>query len=372
MRCLSYVIVPQVHLLGKGFKLACMNVSFRIWQCWAFVISFMTLMDVTSQCMFYGQFLRSVTSNPRISEVWEKTVRQSREANWGPWFSQIMLLFTVCWAMTFIQAIYMILHMVADEAKGVDYSFQSMRQGYATLASHIWAFRIDDHADELQGKDEERRCCSCCGCLGQTGEQSPPRFRYWHADILRILAIYGRMPALLMNGQDIIVARLQKEIDNNNSVRYLQILFHRLKDHVSRIILLDVLERAFRLEMQVSVFAIEMALNGKSLSRDTAAGQMGFAVFLSLCSSLWTIWQNFSEWWSFHSMSYAPEAPNFLNQKECARNWKFIRRYLAMYLFFIFFFGSFVVHSACKFYNAFRCEFSLWNMFSGCVERISD
>mmetsp|Transcript_121681 Transcript_121681/g.295301 ORF Transcript_121681/g.295301 Transcript_121681/m.295301 type:complete len:494 (-) Transcript_121681:56-1537(-) len=371
MKCLGYIIVPHAQLLARvGHR----RMRFTWWWWKMLVLTCMANADVSSQCLFFAQFSRSVLSNPEIPRLWEKVAQQSLMRQ-VPGYSKIDVLFTACWSMMFLQALHLVLSTFADEDRGVSYDFESMPHGYTTMASSLLAVSVDSApvgADLREGSRRRscpQRCCVYSPCWGWR-PLNPKYSRNWHADVLRTLARYGRMPALLDCAQERLEARLGQELRRGQAVRYLQILCFRMKDDIFGLLLVDILETAFKLEIQVSIFSMELALDpfARMPWQSRTIFQMHVAIVMSTLAVVFALCSHVRAYVSFRSMSFPAEGADFLNRDECQRNWSHIRCTLRWYLFFILVFSAFILHSVAKLVQAYRCPSSLWNFGTGCVD----
>jgi len=193
--------------------------------------------------------------------------------------------------------------------------------------------------------------------------------KYWHADILRTQAYYGRMPALVWEESSLMKARAQKELERRNLVRYLQILFNRQFDYLFRLILLDIMEKALKLEVQISVFALDLALQpDQRLKWKVANRQMFFAIGVTFVSVLYALYTHFFVLWFLWGVTYNLDDMHWLNRDKGTQNLQRFQRWRCCYsLFFLVLLGL-MLHCYRKFVMAFHCPFSLWNLGSGCVE----
>jgi len=365
-KCLGYILLQQVQALGRGFTLLGWKCSFEFWRWVMFVWSTISLTDVTSQCLFYVQFLVSVHTNLQIVQVWRVAIQESWMTHL-PMVGNITHFFTLLWSFMFLQAIYLVLHMFPTHNDGVDFGFCSMKAGYTTLASHtIYRFKVD-YMDEEAAEDPGRlswfdRCRRKCN------KDKNQLFRYWHADILRTVAVYGRLATLFWEERALLDRRLKREEDQKAAVRFLQIMFNRLKDYVARILLIDIFEKGVKLEIQVSLLAIALALESDQSRRwSKATTQMLIAIALSFISVLYALLTHVSTLNFFWNKKYNPEHAHWLNKEANKKNWTTISRTLYCYAACIGILALTVLHFVMTFWKAFWCPFSLWN-FNRCVQ----
>jgi len=350
-KVLSFVVLSQVLQLGERFKVIGTKPSFHNWKRFMWVFTAINLLDLTNQCIFFGVFLRSSDNNHEINDVWNATISQSSLVNYWP-FDDMASLFTVCWLCTFLQVIYLMLHCVTFEDEGVSYKYASMPNGYPTAMSHIV------------------HCTTGAELLHKDAKTDGVNWNFWHADILRILAIYGRMPALIWHDRALMKKRLAKEW---NPARYLQILVQRLKEFCFRLILIDVLEKAFKLEMQISIFCIDLALlteEDKVNKWQTCNWQMLFSIVISFASFAYAVMNHalvFHECFYLHER--APEVTSAANKHERSNvkvNHKSARILLLVYALSTFILLLFFMHCIFKAGAAFWCPDSMSNI-GGCA-----
>jgi len=423
-KCLSYLVLPQVHVQGSGFLIFGSKPSFTVWKMFIWIFSLVGLMDVSAQCLFYGQFIASVEANPRIGEVWRLTIYESFEAEL-PFCRNITQLFTVCWLMMFAQLGYMLLHVFPMNEKmrydmGEDETCGSMPQGYTVLMSMMMGSEISVDAAELEDSEEsdwiwlgtfwlelrgflqkgkialkevgpnllellsspellwEMATSSASNFVSLLRLEKPRKkmFKFWHADIIRVLATYGRMTAVIWSEKSLVQKRLEMELkkkkDTPNVARFFQIMFNRAKDFLMRAILMDILEKALKLEVQVSVFSIDLALQEDQSSKLRACNkQMLFAIVLSFVSAIYALWSQSQTCRSLFRLLKRCEEDNmgyvhYKNLPGTRKSMNSVQRTLWCYCLCLVVMGLFVFHCVLKVIMAFSCEFAVWN-WKGCV-----
>jgi len=346
-KVLSYVLLAQVQQLGRRFHFLGFKPSFRNWKRKMWLLTLCNSMDLANQCIFYGQFLRSSFENPDIQDVWTVTIHQSCLQN-IPFVADINILFTVVWFFTFVQLIYLLMHCFTTEDAGISYEFRSMGKGYQTIISSVLPFT-------------------------QFSEQKGSQFKFWHADILRVLSIYGRMPAVLWQDHTLTKIRLEKEKEEGNATRFLQILVNRLKENLFRLAWIDIAEKALKLEMQISIFCIDLCLQ-KDHSNFLihlwyCNKQMLWSIVLAFGSYLYALSQHATV---LNDLKFVfPKATHVQNQKDDSQYSLNVRTAMKLRLCYLFlvvcFLLPFIFHCVVKFISAFTCDYSMSNLISGCV-----
>eukprot|EP00415_Alexandrium_ostenfeldii_P000185 UN0185 len=208
--------------------------------------------------------------------------------------------------------------------------------------------------------------------LFSSGEQGKAEIH--HADVFQGLASVNRMATITEKSTAVALKRAEEELRRPNPERAFNLIDREFARITTRLYLLNLFEKAYMLEVQVTIFAISRCL----LPRDTPPlmrvdGQMLASIVLSFMTLAKTIFDSWFQWKRIADFTKR-EVPG-LEDPEVIEAVKRSKRRLEKsgfcYLFAFVLMCIALLHAAMKFAMAFYCEDSLWNLNwyppSGCV-----
>eukprot|EP00930_Biecheleria_cincta_P048013 TRINITY_DN33395_c0_g1_i1.p1 TRINITY_DN33395_c0_g1~~TRINITY_DN33395_c0_g1_i1.p1 ORF type:complete len:423 (+),score=64.61 TRINITY_DN33395_c0_g1_i1:3-1271(+) len=345
-QCFKLTTIPYGQVL-KRFLIFRRAVPFRAWLAILTCLSQLQRLDMATDGFFVANALADPICNGRIDEVWQLVMERSMfrtiHLDHVLQFHRVVLLSFMC--MT-AQLLYPLLHTSPKDSQVVDYDVIGPR-------------RPDGSEAILQFENYLGETVNFGDALHLLGEPMG-------ASTLTL-----QKPSFPKQKADVILQSTPLTTDNLH--RSLSFVRNTLVQGVVTIGLVALLENAFQINLQVSVFAMKRAVLKDDLWQWHWAPQL-FSISLSFIVSLEKIKAGIELLWFWRSttnrileatrdgQTHSTE-DEFLSDKRWRKtNWHMKRLVVLLLLLILA-----TSYALVKFIKVFQCKDSLWNL-SGCVD----
>uniref|UniRef100_A0A7S4PVR0 Uncharacterized protein n=1 Tax=Alexandrium monilatum TaxID=311494 RepID=A0A7S4PVR0_9DINO len=357
IQALRYVLCTYAMYCAP-FSLFGLRLTSTKWLMFVGMVGLTSHADLLTNGLFLSKILTTVSCNGPKAEtiqlIWFHTIHKS-VVGWVPGFDHLDSLMLIGWGLMFFQPLLCFLYTWPLLGSEVDYGVASMPNGYETPWTFIW-----------------RRCGG--------------RRVVHHADALQMLGAVNRMTSLTDKMLTWCKARSYEEMRGvrpNKVFRALDIMYREYSRITHRLWLVSIMEKAFMLEVQVTVFAISRSLMPQDMPFWLRLdGQLLISIVLSGMTYMKVLYDSWSQDRTMCKfVDTIKRHPDYIEKQDDddvktimsnIRYKQWVSSRMGMLVLV-----AFLVHSLTKFIMAFVCKDSLWDIpmhdgpgldWKGCVD----
>uniref|UniRef100_A0A7S1QKI3 Uncharacterized protein n=1 Tax=Alexandrium catenella TaxID=2925 RepID=A0A7S1QKI3_ALECA len=338
--------------------------TFTSWFILMFMVSLASHADLATNGLFLAKILKTQrcaghnTMWQEAAKIWHHTIGDAKCVAWIPYFDRLDCIVIFGVGAMLLQPLYgfMYAQPVFGSWRNVDYGVNAWT-GYKTL----WAL------------------------IFKTGQGGTAEIH--HADVLQGVATVNRMAVITEKSTVWTLKRSEEELVANTVPsegypRAFNMIDREFARMATRIWLFNLLEKAYMIEVQVTVFAISRCLQPKDLPWIMRLdGQMLVSIILSFLTFGKTVVESYVHLRNMTGfmMKKVPEEVD--NEAKAKVRWSKFRLCVIWGLYFIalFMLSFALLHALTKFVMAGACKDSLWNLplggnsgddWNGCVRNL--
>jgi len=342
-RCLRRNIIVQVQWTGR-FTILGVPVSYIQWIVLMSVWSLQAHFDIVSQNLFTAMLVRTwgcsmvrSSSAAAASGIWKATIRESVVAQ-VPGFDSLATLALVTWSLIPLQLVWAL-------------------SGVVPLSKASYAQTIKPRQNHQIYRTLLNR-------------------RTFHKDAIGVLAVVNRMVSVSFQAMYQTIARAKwwverpgmNDIPQYAVMRYLDQLHPLARTAAMRLLFFSILENAMKLELQVSILALDRALMPRDHTKTDPKTLI--PVVLSFLTAGLTILCAGFQWRKIRQAQVSVQKLIVLDS-ESHTPWSRTSRCLVGFGMVLAVYSLLVTHCVAKLVMAYVCKDSMWNIAlrsSGCVD----